>query len=81
MAFSVADRGIGIAPELRERIFEPFYRAGGTPDAGGTGLGLSIALRSIELQGGELQYAPRVGGGSEFVILLPAVEPAELAAM
>ncbi|CAA9340792.1 MAG: hypothetical protein AVDCRST_MAG89-2601 [uncultured Gemmatimonadetes bacterium] len=42
---------------------------------------LTIALRAVELQGGELRYAPRAGGGSEFVILLPAVDPAELAAM
>lgn len=81
VAFSVADRGAGIAPEDCGRIFEPFYRARGTADAGGTGLGLSIALRAVELQGGELRYAPRPGGGSEFVILLPAVDPAELAAM
>lgn len=81
VAFSVADRGAGIAPEDAARIFEPFYRARGTADAGGTGLGLSIAQRAVELQGGELRYAPRPGGGSEFVILLPAVDPAELAAM
>ncbi|HEX8455476.1 MAG TPA: ATP-binding protein [Longimicrobium sp.] len=81
VAFSVADRGAGIAPEDGARIFEPFYRARGTADAGGTGLGLSIAQRAVELQGGELRYAPRPGGGSEFVILLPAVDPAELAAM
>lgn len=79
LAFSVADRGAGIAAEDRARIFEPFFR--GRADARGTGLGLSIALRAIELQGGELRYAPRAGGGSEFVIVLPAVEPAELASM
>ena len=55
-----------------ERIFEPFYRPPGQPDTGGAGLGLSIARRMAEAQGGSVHYEPREGGGSVFVLRLPA---------
>jgi two-component system sensor histidine kinase KdpD len=80
IAFIVADRGPGIAPDDRERVFEPFHRADQGGSAG-TGLGLAIARRSAELQGGELGYQPRPGGGSIFTLLLPAAGEEELAAM
>ncbi|HEX6535350.1 MAG TPA: ATP-binding protein [Gemmatimonadaceae bacterium] len=72
---SVSDRGPGIAPAERERIFEPFYRLGGvSPDGGhGAGLGLSIARRLAEAQGGAVTFEERPGGGSRFTLLLPAV--------
>ena len=74
LVFSVADRGPGIAPEDRERVFDLFYRAANAPpDSDRTGLGLSIARRLAELQGGTLGYHPRAGGGSMFVLRLPAV--------
>jgi two-component system sensor histidine kinase KdpD len=73
LVFVVADRGPGIAAAERDRIFEPFYRPAGAPaDAGGAGLGLAIARRLAELQGGTLEYAARPGGGSRFVLRLPA---------
>ncbi|HXO20827.1 MAG TPA: ATP-binding protein, partial [Thermoanaerobaculia bacterium] len=73
LAIAVADRGPGIAPAERERVFEPFYRpAGVTPDAAGSGLGLAIARRLAEAQGGTLRYADRPGGGSAFTLRLPA---------
>jgi two-component system sensor histidine kinase KdpD len=72
IALSVMDRGPGVPPADRDRIFEPFYRSkqtqGGT---GGTGLGLSIARRLAEVQGGSVRYAPRDGGGSVFTVQLP----------
>lgn len=75
LAFAVADRGPGIATENHERIFEPFYRdAASSPDTGRAGLGLSIARRLAELQGGTLAYEPRAGGGSVFVLRLPAID-------
>jgi len=73
LVFAVADRGPGIPPGERERIFEPFYRAPGAPaDVGGSGLGLAIARRLAELQGGTLEYSARPGGGSVFTLRLPA---------
>lgn len=76
MVIAVADRGPGVPPAERERIFDPFYRpAGAAPDgvrAGGAGLGLAIARRLALAQGGTLAYEDRPGGGSVFVLRLPA---------
>lgn len=75
LAFRVADRGPGVEPADRERIFEAFFRpAGATPDAGRAGLGLSIARRLAEMQGGSVEYAPREAGGSIFTLRLPALD-------
>lgn len=75
LRFTVADRGPGVAELERERIFEPFYRpSGAVADSGSAGLGLSIARRLAELQGGTITYASRGGGGSEFVLSLPAAD-------
>jgi two-component system sensor histidine kinase KdpD len=76
LVFVVADRGPGIPATERDRIFEPFYRpAGAAADGGAAGLGLAIARRLAELQGGTLEYAARPGGGSCFVLRLPAATP------
>lgn len=75
LEFIVADRGPGVPASERERIFEPFYRPGGTPpDVGGAGLGLSIARRLALVQNGALEYEPREGGGSRFILRLPHAE-------
>ena len=75
LVISVADRGIGVGAEDRERIFEPFYRSPGTPPAAhGAGLGLAIARGLAIAQGGDVAYATRPGGGSVFSLLLPAAE-------
>jgi len=73
LVISVADRGAGVAPPERERIFDAFYRPEGqSPDTAGVGLGLAIARQLIEIQGGTLSHAARAGGGSVFAIRLPA---------
>jgi signal transduction histidine kinase len=65
----VSDTGGGIGPELRERIFHPFY----STKALGTGFGLPLALRTVEEHGGRLELmAPgEAPGGAEFVVELP----------
>ncbi|MDZ5602811.1 ATP-binding protein [Pseudomonas sp. RP23018S] len=71
---SVEDDGIGIPPDERERIFQPFYRLDRSRDrsTGGFGLGLAISRRAIEGQGGSLTVQPSALGGAQFVIRLPA---------
>lgn len=80
LVFVVADRGRGVTPSEKARIFDAFYRpAGASPDAGHAGLGLSIARTLAELQGGTLTYSIRDGGGSEFTLRLPAADVEESA--
>jgi two-component system sensor histidine kinase HydH len=64
---SVTDTGIGIAPENRRRIFEPYF----TTKAKGSGLGLAIARRIIEAHGGKITVTNEAGGGCRFLISLP----------
>jgi PAS domain S-box-containing protein len=66
--FEVHDNGIGVPPEMRERIFLPFEQAdfSDTRRFGGAGLGLAIAKRVVELMGGEIGYRSRNGQGSTF---------------
>lgn len=70
---SVADRGPGVPPEHRERIFEKFHRVDDalTAEKGGAGLGLGIARQLARGMGGELRYRARDGEGAEFVLELP----------
>ena len=71
---SVADTGIGIAPEDQEKIFEEFYQVeGGIKDKSpGTGLGLSICKRIVELHGGRIWVESEgEGKGSTFWFTLP----------
>lgn len=71
----VADRGPGLAPDMLERVFQPFAR--GEPsrnrETGGIGLGLTIARSVAEDHGGRLTLANRPGGGLEALLRLPLV--------
>jgi signal transduction histidine kinase len=70
----VEDRGPGVPADMRERIFEPFFRLPGHAEqAGGVGLGLSLVKQIAERHGGRVQCEPRPGGGSSFVLRLPRV--------
>jgi signal transduction histidine kinase len=63
----VEDDGKGIPPDVKQRLFDPFF----STKANGTGLGLSIAARIAEQHGGALQYQTQVNRGTTFGIILP----------
>jgi two-component system, NtrC family, sensor kinase len=73
LKLTVSDSGKGIAPEMRERIFDPFFS---TKDAAGVGLGLSISHSIVEAHHGKLLVDSAPGRGATFTVLLPAAAPA-----
>ena len=75
MVISVADQGPCIPPELRERIFEPFFRVdtARSRELGGTGLGLALVRAIAEVHGGSVWVEEHQAGGNRFVLRLPAV--------
>jgi two-component system, sensor histidine kinase and response regulator len=77
--FEVTDTGIGIAPEKRDRLFEPFSQADAstTREFGGTGLGLSICHRLTEAMGGRIGVDSSPGAGSTFWCVIPLRRAAE----
>jgi two-component system sensor histidine kinase KdpD len=68
--FTVADRGPGLPPEMRGRLFQKFQR-GDAARAGGLGLGLSIIGGFVGAQGGEIVAGENPGGGAVFTVYLP----------
>ncbi|WP_425998720.1 CHASE2 domain-containing protein [Caulobacter sp. DWR1-3-2b1] len=92
LVLTIADTGIGIAPDELERIFEPFTQVDDsrTRKYEGTGLGLAISRRLAVAMGGELSVDSQLGVGSRFAIKLPlraavatsetTAQPASLAA-
>jgi len=79
--FTVADTGVGLGPEDRARLFQPFEQARhDRPAAPGTGLGLAITHRLVQLLGGDLAVDSAPGAGSRFTFSLtlpPAHTPAD----
>ena len=71
IALHVADDGIGIAPEEREKIFERFYRSDAARSVQGTGLGLSMVKRIAELHGAAVSVDSEPGTGSDFCVFFP----------
>lgn len=71
--FDVRDTGIGIAPAVRQRIFEPFTQEDSSLARryGGAGLGLSIVVRLLEAMGGSVDVSSQQGSGSVFSFTIP----------
>ncbi len=65
----VKDDGSGMAPEVLDKIFDPFYTT--KPAGEGTGLGLSVALGIVEAHGGQITAQSTPGQGSTFTVVLP----------
>ena len=73
----VSDDGIGIAPEMVERVFDAFVQVGSASHLaqGGLGIGLSLARGLVELHGGRIAaHSAGPGQGSAFTVSLPAIE-------
>ena len=68
----VADTGPGIGPDDRLRVFAPFQRLGDVPNGAGVGLGLAVARGLTEAMAGTLTLDETPGGGTTFVVDLPA---------
>ena len=73
IAFSIKDNGNGIPQNILDKIFQPFFTT--KPTGQGTGLGLSLSYDIVKAHGGELTVETKEGEGSEFVILLPLLQP------
>lgn len=68
----IVDRGPGIAPSERERVFLPFYRSASLPSSHqGSGLGLAIAKGFVEVNGGHIAVESLPGQGASFVVEFP----------
>jgi signal transduction histidine kinase len=71
VTFRVTDQGIGIPPEDRKALFEPFHRGANVGKIPGSGLGLAITQQAVALHGGTIAVEGRPGGGTTFVVTLP----------
>ena len=74
VVFLVEDRGVGIAPQEREHIFEQFYRSDDGREKGGYGLGLFLVRHIMDGHGGRVEVESEPGEGSRFRLVFPALE-------
>ena len=76
---SVVDHGEGIPPQIREKIFQRFWRADSSRnrDTGGSGLGLAIAASIVAAHKGEIRVLETPGGGATFQVSLPLLHPGQ----
>ena len=71
VAIEIADTGVGMTPETRDRVFEPFFT---TKAGSGSGLGLSIVYGFVKQSGGDIQITSAPGEGTSFLLHLPACD-------
>jgi signal transduction histidine kinase len=67
----ICDRGLGILPDDRTQLFEPFYRGKNVRQISGTELGLVVVKKCVDLHGGDIAIASEVGKGTTVTITLP----------
>ncbi len=72
----VTDTGIGMTPDVAERVFEPFFTT--KRDQGGTGLGLAVSFGIVRRHGGLLRCVSQSGTGTTFEVYLPVLEEAPI---
>ena len=72
----IADTGVGIAPEQRELVFEPFYRVNKSRsrEFGGAGIGLSLVKTILKRHGASITVSENTPQGSVFTIRIPLVD-------
>ncbi|WP_416674925.1 ATP-binding protein [Egbenema bharatensis] len=70
----VADNGIGISSEQRDKLFDPYFRGSQKPKSVGLGLGLYLCRQVIEAHGGAIGVESQVGEGTTFWFTLPVVD-------
>ncbi|WP_269714759.1 PAS domain-containing protein [Caulobacter sp. NIBR2454] len=75
---AVLDTGVGMAPEVLDRVFEPFFTT--KPIGQGTGLGLSMVYGFAKQSGGQVRIFSSPGGGATVELLLPVAQAVEAAA-
>ena len=68
LSFSISDSGVGIPPEIKDKIFDAFVTAG---KKRGTGLGLAITKRIIDQHGGTIEVESESGKGTRFIVKIP----------
>lgn len=79
VTLSVIDHGEGIPPQIRQKIFERFWRADSsrTRETGGSGLGLAIVASIVAAHRGSIDVTETAGGGATFSVTLPVVHTTE----
>ena len=70
---SVSDTGVGMEPDVLDRMFEPFFTTKGPGE--GTGMGLAAVYGTVEQHGGVIEVESSVGRGTKVSILLPHAPP------
>ncbi|UCE66433.1 MAG: PAS domain-containing protein [Candidatus Zixiibacteriota bacterium] len=74
LLISIIDTGEGIDPEIKGKLFNPFF----TTKAGGTGLGLALVKKIVIMHQGRIEFQSKPGKGTRFTVRLPYIDPGEL---